>query len=80
MVYNNPFFFLSNLLLVRHNFVVICLFRCLCYSGFSTNELGTCSAVGRTSGDILNFGLTVTHDPDYTGKHTRNLHVMIIIW
>ncbi|XP_071957041.1 uncharacterized protein [Antedon mediterranea] len=42
--------------------------RCLCYSGFALNAESTCTAVGRTAGDILVFGLTVFHSQEYTGN------------
>ncbi|XP_033639022.1 uncharacterized protein LOC117299582 [Asterias rubens] len=42
--------------------------ECRCYSGYTSNELEGCTAVGRTAGDILNYGLTVTHHVDYTGR------------
>ncbi|XP_033113002.1 uncharacterized protein LOC117113693 [Anneissia japonica] len=42
--------------------------KCVCYSGFALNEESTCTAIGRTAGDILVFGLTVYHTPDFSGN------------
>ncbi|XP_070564843.1 uncharacterized protein [Ptychodera flava] len=42
--------------------------ECRCYSGYFENERDTCTAVGRIAGDIIQYGLTVTHDPEFTGN------------
>ncbi|XP_022109480.1 uncharacterized protein LOC110989417 [Acanthaster planci] len=42
--------------------------ECHCYSGFTLNDEGGCTAVGRTAGDIINYGLTATHHVDFTGN------------